>query len=357
MLNVERSEIPPFGKMKSRFTGNIIPVSIQPAYPASRSGKYLIVGKLFGSIFTVLLLMFIAIGCGDNNASENMSKTEEPNEPEEHSEAIKLSDDVLRELGIELKEAGPGVIKNHVDLTGEIKAEPSRLSHIIPRFPGIVKEVYKTVGEKVKQGEVLALIESNESLTTYEVQSLVDGTIIELHMAKGDLVGGEELALTVANLDKVWAILNIYQRDLSKIKIDQRALVSVGFQEGEENGTISYVSPVVDEATRTANARVILNNSSGKWRPGMFVNAKVFVSEQKASVVVEKSALQTLEDETVVFVKDGEVFKPQQVKVGKENDETVEILSGLKQGQQYVSKGSFTLKAEILKESFGGDEH
>lgn len=339
-------------EIKSRKAGNKARVPIL-------NGKFPFVGKLFGLLIAVLLLMFIAYGCGDDKANPNndTNKTEVQNKSKDHSETIKLSDEVLKELGIEIKEAGPGVIKNHIDLTGEIKEEPSRLSHIIPRYPGIVKDVYKTVGEKVNQSEVVAIIESNESLTHYEVQSLIDGTIIELHMAKGDLVGGEDLALTVANLDKVWAILNIYQRDLNKIKVGQKVYVSVGFQDEVETGAISYVSPVVDEATRTATARVILNNASGKWRPGMFVSAQVIVNEKKFPLVVEKSALQTLEDKTVVFIKRGDEFFPQQVNTGIVNDVSVEIISGLQPGQQYVSKGSFTLKAEILKESFGGDEN
>lgn len=310
------------------------------------------------SLIAIVILQFIFIaGCSGDEQKEQKNENKTQNENVGHSEAITLTANELKELGIEIEEAAAGVITNHIDLTGEVKAEPSRLSHIIPRFPGIVKEVYKTVGEKVKQGEVLALIESNESLADYEAKSLVDGTIIELHMAKGDLVGGEELALTVANLDKVWAILTIYQRDINKIRVGQRTLVSLSLEEEGEAGTISYVSPVVDEETRTALARVILNNSSGRWRPGMFVSAKVFVSEKKFPLVIEKSALQTLEDKTVVFIKNGDEFIPQQVITGMVNDVSVEITSGLKPGQIYVSKGSFTLKAEILKESFGGDEH
>ncbi|MBK6912487.1 MAG: efflux RND transporter periplasmic adaptor subunit [Ignavibacteriales bacterium] len=313
--------------------------------------------KLTGLIITAVLQIFFFLCCSSDEPKEQTAKNVEQNKSAEHNEAIKLTDSDLKELGVEIKEAGAGVITNHVDLTGEIKAEPSRLSHIIPRFPGIVKEVYKTVGEKVKQGDVLEVIESNESLTSYEVKSLVDGTIIELHMAKGDLVGGDQVAITVANLDKVWATLNIYQRDINKISVGQRTLVSLSLEEEGEAGTISYVSPVVDEATRTASARVILNNSLGKWRPGMFVSAKVIVNEKKLPLVIEKSALQTLEDKTVVFIKKGDEFFPQQVNTGLVNDVSVEIISGLQPGQQYVSKGSFTLKAEILKESFGGDEH
>lgn len=313
-------------------------------------------GRFFGGMMIIIFLILLNYGCGNNNASEDTNKIEKQTENTKHNKNIKLTDKELNEFGIEIKEAGAGVITNHIDLTGEIKAEPSRFSHIIPRYPGIVKEVYKTVGEKVKQGEVLALIESNESLTTYEVKSLIDGTIIELHMAKGDLVGGEELNLTVANLEKVWAILNIYQRDLDKIKVGQSVLVSFSAEEKGEVGAISYVSPVVDEKTRTASARVILSNTSGKWRPGMFVSAKVFVSEKKFPLVIEKSALQTFEDKTVVFVKNGNEFTLQQVDTGIINDVSVEITSGLQPGQQYVSKGSFTLKAEMLKESFGGEE-
>lgn len=312
-------------------------------------------GKLFGIIVSAFFLMFIVVGCSDNNANEDINKTIIHNELEEHSEEVNLSEETMKELGIEVKEAGSGVIKNHIDLTGEIIAEPSRISHVIPRFEGIVKEVYKTVGDKVKKGEVLALIESNESLTTYEVQSLINGTIIEMHMTQGELIGNELHAFTIADLNKVWANFNIYQKDLGKIRVGQKALVSIGSKDNQEAGTISYVSPVINEKTRTATGRVILNNQSGKWMPGMFITAKVYVSEKKYPLVIEKTALQSLDDKLVVFVKDEDGgFKPQAVKTGNENDDTIEIISGLKAGDQYVSKNSFILKSEILKESFGG---
>lgn len=307
------------------------------------------------ALFIASVLMVFITGCADNKQNTEVADNESHNETKEHSEVIKISDEVLKEFGIEVKVAGPGVIKNHIDLTGEIIAEPSKISHIVPRFSGIVQNVNKTVGDKVNKGEILAIIESNESLTNYEVKSLIDGTIIEMHMTQGELIGTETHAFTIANLDIVWAMLSVYQKDIDKIRIGQNAKVSIGSIDTEETGKISYLSPVVDEATRTASARTILNNKSGKWRPGMFVTAKVYVSETKAPIVVEKTALQTIDDEPVVFVKEGEGFIPKIVKVGKENDDNVEIVLGLKPGEQYVSKGAFTLKAEMLKESFGGE--
>jgi len=311
-------------------------------------------GKLIG-IIAASLLLFIPIGCSGDNSNEETNKTEVHNESEEHSDEIFMTDETMKELGIEVKEAGSGVIKNHIDLTGEIIAEPSRISHVIPRFEGIVKEVFKTVGDKVKKGEVLALIESNESLTTYEVQSLIDGTIIEMHMTQGELIGNELHAFVIADLNKVWAIFNIYQKDIGKIRVGQQSLISIGAKDVQETGTISYVSPIVNERTRTAAGRVILNNHSGKWMPGMFVTAKVFISEKKFPLVIEKTALQFIDDKLVVFVKgeDG-AFHPNEVKTGTENDDAIEIISGLKVGDQYAAKNSFILKSEILKESFGG---
>ena len=316
--------------------------------------------KLFG-ILSITLLLIFAPGCSDEEKrnesveTEHLSGAEGRNENEEFSEGIVLTEETMKEFGIEVKEAKSGLIKTHIYLTGEVIAEPSSISHIIPRFNGIVKDVYKTVGDKVLKGETLALIESNESLVSYKVHSLIDGTIIEMHMTQGELIGNESHAFIVADLNKVWATFNIYQKDLGKIRTGQTALVSVGSLDIEETGTISYVSPIVDEKTRTAAARVILNNITGKWLPGMFITAKVNVSEKKYPVVVEKTALQILEEKMVVFIKDEDGgFKPKLVKAGKENDINVEIAAGLNAGDQYVSKNSFILKAEILKESFGG---
>ena len=99
------------------------------------------------ALFLVSVLMSFLVGCSDGHIDDS-GHTEEHNETEENFEVIKLSDEVMKEFGIEVKEAGPGVIKNHIDLTGEIIAEPSKISHIVPRFSGIVQNVNKTVGEK-----------------------------------------------------------------------------------------------------------------------------------------------------------------------------------------------------------------
>ena len=274
-------------------------------------------------------------------------------EHEVHNETIQLTADEQKEFGIELAVAGPGELERHVDLTGEIDIDPDRLAHIFPRFPGIVKKVNKNIGDPVKKDEILAIVESNESLSPYSITSLIDGTVLDLHLTPGEVISDTDHKITIADLSRVWANLNIYQKDLAFIKPGRKVVISAGPGTKTATGTISYISPVVDERTRTATARVVLPNSDGRWKPGLFISAQVIIGKDPVAILVPKTALQTFENQTVVFVKDKEGFHPQIVRIGRSNTKAVEIVDGLEPGQQYVSKGGFTIKAELQKESFG----
>lgn len=314
---------------------------------------------IFGSmkiVFIFLSLLFIQCSCASDHSEKHKEPTEEKNEHEE--EIVKLTQEEINEFGIEISTAGPGKLEQHVDLTGEIVIDPDRLAHIFPRFPGIVKEVRKKIGTPVKKGEVLAIIESNESLSPYEVKSLIEGEVIDMHLTRGEVIADGDHTFIIADLSKVWVNLSVYQKDLPDIQLGQKVYISAGPNTKEIEGKISYISPVVDEKTRTATARVVLNNSDGYWRPGLFVSGKVIIGDETVSVFVPKTALENFENRTVVFVKHKEGFEPQPVTIGRSNTKAVEIVAGLKPGQNYVSKGGFTLKAELQKEAFGeGHEH
>lgn len=294
---------------------------------------------------------------GSLKSEPNLTKEKKEQHEEEHSTVINLPDSVLNEFGVKIAVAESGEITIHKDLTGEIIPNPYNLAHIVPRFKGIVKAVYRKIGDRVKKGDKIALIESNESLVQYEVTSSIDGVILELHMTPGELIGDEKHVVTIANLNNVWAELNVYQKDLGDVKVGQLVEVRSPHTENVFRNKLFYISPTVDEATRTAIARVMLNNSNGVWKPGMFVSGKVYTTKKKVRVAIPKNAVQILEGQTVVFVKTGKGFQPRVVSLGIENDRLVEILDGLHTGESYVASGAFTFKSEILKESFGGDEH
>jgi len=159
-------------------------------------------------------------------------------------------------------------------------------------------------------------------------------------------------------LSSVWVNLQVYQKDLPLVSEGQEVVISAGPDTPEGRGKISYLSPTVDEETRTATARVVLPNASGYWRPGLFVKGKVKVKSIHVGIIVPRTAIQTIENTPVVFVETKEGFRPSPVSIGKGNEDYVEIISGLDPGQRFVSKGAFTLKAQLMKGTFSGDhEH
>jgi cobalt-zinc-cadmium efflux system membrane fusion protein len=121
----------------------------------------------------------------------------------------------------------------------------------------------------------------------------------------------------------------------------------------EASGTISYITPVVDQPTRTATARVVLPNAEGIWRPGMFVNAHV-LEPTAAEIVVPRTAIQLVARAPVVFVETAGGFEPRPITVGRGGDTHVEVVDGLRAGERFVATNSFLLKAELGK---GEAEH
>ncbi len=276
-----------------------------------------------------------------------------PNDEHEGHGAVELTVAEIAEFGVIVQRAGPGNLNTEIIIPGEIAVHGDRIAHIVPRFPGVVKNVHKAVGDRVRTGDILAVIESNESLAPYEIESLISGTIIDKHITVGEVRSdAQEPAFVIADLDSVWVNLNVYQMYLADVRVGQKVVVICGEGVDECRGVISYISPIVDEHTRTGTARVVLSNSSGHWRPGQFVTGRIAVQEDKVDLAIPLEAIQTLHNEQIVFVRDDHGFEARDVKVGKHNSEWAEVLSGLQPGDEYVSKGGFVLKAQLLKGGF-----
>lgn len=346
---------------------------------------------------------------------------------DEGGQIIELSEEQIDEIGIELATAGGGKIEVSVSLPGEIAINTDRMVHIVPRVPGIVREVKKKLGDPVKAGEVMAVIRSRDladakagylaaierydlaktifereeklwkekisseqeyldakkgfaeakiqmrsveqklhalgfseeyleklpleqesQLTTFEITAPFNGTVIKKHIVLGGVVKDDVDVFVVADLDTVWVDLHVYPKDLMKIKKGQKVVISAGQTMPDAEGVICYVGPVVVAESRTALARVVLPNSTGVFRPGLFVTAKVTIDNVEADVIVPKDAVQTLDGKKYVFIKDEHGFEPSFVNLGQSNAGFVQIISGLDPGRQYVTKGAFELKAKIV---------
>ncbi|MEZ4332251.1 MAG: efflux RND transporter periplasmic adaptor subunit [Myxococcota bacterium] len=261
-----------------------------------------------------------------------------------------------RELaGIAIGSANPGAVDAGIELVGEVHPDGDRLAHITPRFPGIVRAVHKHAGDRVRAGDVLAVIESSDSLAPYSVKTLIDGVVIAKDLTRGEAVERTKQAFVVADLSTVWVDLAVYQKDLGRVPLGQRVHIdAVGVGPASE-GTISYITPSVDQVTRTATARVVLPNRERAFLPGMFVTAHT-LDRVDAPVTVPRDALQRIGGEACVFVASPEGFVRRRVVVGRQGPERAEIVSGLAAGERIAVRNTFLLKAELAKSAIRGEE-
>lgn len=270
----------------------------------------------------------------------------------EHAEALKLTPEARKAAGLVIAPVGSAALIETLPLYGIVRPNAERVRSVTARFPGVVKHVTTKVGDSVRQGELLATIESNESLQMYGVQSPLSGVVTERMTNPGEQAESQPL-FTVADLSSVWVELSLFPRDRSQVRIGQKVRVSAdGGLQGD--GEVVFVSPLSTSATQSLAARVLLDNSDGRWTPGLYVQGEIGVGESEVALAVPAAAIQDLESGTSVFVEDADGFEPRVVKVGRNDGRMVEIISGLRAGDRVVSAGSFVLKAELGK---GEAEH
>lgn len=305
------------------------------------------------------------LGCapsrGTNEpADEHEAHAEAGHDEGAHEEGeatrVALDAEARAASGIVVAPAGPHTIRIGLDLPGEIVPNADRLAHIVPRFPGIAREVRKRLGDEVEQGDVLAVVEGNQSLSTYEVRSLISGTVIEKHITLGEFVRDDADIYVVADLSTVWANVSVYSRDVSRVRRGQSVRIEAVGGGSAAVGTIDYIGSSVGEETRAASARVVLANADHRWKPGTFVTARIFVETVAAAVAVPGAALQRIEGRDCVFVADAGGFVARTVTLGRTDGEWTEITSGLSPGERIATRGSFVLKSELL-ESQAGHQH
>ena len=307
---------------------------------------------------------------------------------------VRLPAAKAQQLGIEVAVARAGSVQTSLTLPGTIALNADRRVHVVSRIPGIVQEIRKQLGDAVRAGEVMAVIDSREladtkaaylaarervtlaettfarekdlwekkispeedylkakqalaevrielqvaaqklralgfaeasvqqlagranaSLTRYEVVAPFAGTVIEKHIAVGEMLKDDTEAFVVADLSTVWVDLNIAAKDLPLVRKGQRVVIAADTTMQAE-GTVSYISPVVSDETRTVLTRVVLPNPDGRWRPGLFVTATLTASETPVAVLIPKTATQTIDGQPSVFVQTPEGFAPRPVTAG-----------------------------------------
>ena len=333
---------------------------------------------------------------------------------------VTMTDAQMKSNGVQIAKAGPAHIKAALQLTGEVRLNDDRTVRIVPRLSGVVEAASANAGDRVRKGQVLAVVSSQTladqrseflaaqkrvglartsfdrekklweakvsaeqdylqahqalqeaeiieqsarqklaslgvtlpfsgNLTRYEIRSPIDGVVTEKNIAIGTVLKDDANIFTVADLSTVWVEMTVYPKDLNAIRTGQSATIKATAFDVEATGTISYVGSVVGDQTRTATARLVLPNPKGIWRPGLPVNVSVAFDAVEVPVAIAVDAVQSLRDWTVVFGRYGDHFEARPITLGRRDEKTVEVLSGLNPGESYAATNSYLIKADIGK--------
>ncbi len=215
----------------------------------------------------------------------------------------------------------------------------------------------------LSQTQINSLTYEDRRAAIYPLRAPLTGTVIERHVTLGELVTPERNLFTLADLSRVWIWIDVYQRDLGGVHIDDGAHARVDAFPGEVfAGKVSYLSAQVDSDTRTVRARLDVDNPAGKLRPGMFVEVELVdphgregAADRLPSLTVPGGAVIRDGKEFLIFVSLGEHrFERRVVLVGQKAGGFVEILDGVESGEPVVVEGAFLLKSASSKESLGG---
>jgi membrane fusion protein, heavy metal efflux system len=324
-----------------------------------------------------------------------------------------------------------------LQLTGEVRFDERRVTHVTSPVEGIVRQAAVALGERVKAGQPLVEIESVavgeaegvyleavavQRLATRNFERLAalrdkaiasekdylqsqqeleaaqirteaalgrltrlgmspedvaalrpaaalgrmvlrapaSGTVLTLHAVPGEMTTSDEALATIGNNATVWVWADLYEGDIERIAQELRrgalaARIRVkAYPEVWFPGTVDFMSPLMEESSRTVKLRVEVQNSDGRLLAGMFATVEVFLPGNEAALVVPQAAILADEGRTFLFIHHhGDYYVRRPVTIGREWGDRAEVLRGLSGSEVVVGNGSFLMKSDVLRSKMG----
>lgn len=265
-----------------------------------------------------------------------------------------IAADAAKAGGIEVITAGPANIGEIRELFGTVQLASTGRSEIRGQFPGRIVSVTKNVGDYVKRGQLIARIESSESLQTYPVYSTASGVIAERNGNPGDVTGDRALYV-ITDPAQTTVVFNIFPKDLGAIRPGMRVIVETQDGKPIAEATLGDYLPEGNVQAGTALMRANIPNRTGALRPGMALRGRVSINAVNVPLAVRTEAIQPFRDFKVVFANYGQDYEVRMLQLGRSSPEWTEVLGGLKPGTPYVTKGSFLVRADIEKSGASHD--
>ena len=358
---------------------------------------------------TLFLASALMLGsCGSGKKSETKPDAEAVKSETVHS--VRVNGDQKASANIRIETVSVQRLAESIQVPGRIDFNQQRLAHLTARVPGRVEQVYAFFGDRIEANALLATVYSPQYLTAQgeyiqakqrlaeveargdsaeavtaraisesarrrllvlgatekdiqelaqtrapktllEIRSPFSGSVTEEGEILGHFVDVGANLFHVADLSNLWVIVDVYEKDLAKLKTGLSAVIEVAAYPNQKfQGHLTRIYDVLDEKTRTVKARVEAHNPKAKLKPQMFATVTLLLGTSREVPVIPAKALQIEGDRQLVYIAaDDTSFVKRYVRVGRQQDSLVEILDGLKPGERIVSDGAFAVKSEFQK--------
>ena len=217
-------------------------------------------------------------------------------------------------------------------------------------------ELYNAVRNKLKllkvsESQISKIEESGKVTQNFSVYATVSGTVSQKLVAQGENIKQGQPLLNITNLNTVWANFEVYENQMNQFKKGQDILITTNANKSTKiKGKVAFIDPILNQNTRTLKLRVVLNNKDQLLKPGMFVKGviKNLNTNDKQLLRIPASAILWTGKRSVVYVKTNPnepIFEMKEITLGNKIGATYEILKGLKNGDEIVTNGTFTVDA------------
>ena len=270
---------------------------------------------------------------------------------------IKLEKESEELVNFKTVEVRKSPLTEKISIAGQIAQDANETHTVFPLQAGVIVENTAQLGAIVKKDDVLCRIKVDDQSDLIDVKSPYDGVIIGDFDTVGQKVEKISSLCAIADLSKVWANFDIYEKDIAKVKIGQNIMLSSSaYSDQSFEGKIVFISPRVDETTRTIKIRALIENPEYLLKLGMFVNGEIISQGSQEYLTVPASAVQTLGDKQIVFVKTGDgEFHKKEISIVLQTTDQVAVSEGVNAGDIVVTDGAFLLKSDLLKDELEGE--
>ena len=305
--------------------------------------------RSIGAVFFLIALSACGKKEADPKEETAAAQQHEPN-------IVALTKENLAQVEIKTESVRRGDLEMTFKAAGTVTENLNKTAKITPTLEGRITQLNFDINDRVKKGDVLALLQTPELLgKPLELKAPIDGIVTERQATVGELAGKETQIYTISDPADLWVVAEVKERDIAAVRRGEVATFTVLAYPNETfRGKVVRIGNRVESASRTLDVRIAVRNEDGRLKPGMFADVEIATTAVKDAFIIPDKALQSDAEGWIVFVAlDGAKFAQRPIKTGLEQHGRVQVLEGLKEGEKVVTEGSFILKSEMLKSELG----